>query len=310
MEYISFLTIFLFIILVILLIVVISSISYSDSSVEKGSKVNSKIKSSKLDPMSVTSIAPNFENSYYYFTTVNITESIGYSVSGKFHNSCISIYDLTQGSRLYSTIYNGGCNLVFTSNLNLTNSLFKLSKNKSYLLPLDNGHEYKIIISNVSNIAIKNLTVNYDISFKPIVYEYPQSVGLTEYDLWDYIRNNNLQEGVRVYPKALMKENLLHVDKISNYKIVLVNGLTNFEINGKVFVKHSEPFIEVLSLNNQKVTINNRDYTPSGKNVHTDYIDFITGPNYLLNKFLNGSEERIINYSNIVNDKIIVLEMI
>lgn len=309
METISFLTIFLFILFIILLIVVISSISYSESVTDKSLKTNSKVKSLKIEPMNITSVSPQFENSYYYFTTSLISNKNGYTVSGKFHNSAISIYDLTDQTRIYSTTYNGLCNLVFTSNLNMTTSLFKLSKNRSYLLPLQNDHEYKIIVSNISNISIKSVKVNYEMKFKSIVYEYPESVGLTEYDLWEYIKMNNLVDGVRVYPKALLKENLLHIDKISNYKVVVINGLSNFEINGKVFVKHSSPFIEVISFDNQKITINNKDFVPCTKNVHTEYIEFITGPNYLLNKFLNGSEERVINYNNIVNDKIILLEV-
>lgn len=309
MEYVSFLTIFLFILFIILLIVVISSISYSESATDKSLKTNSKIKSLKIEPVNITSISPLFENSYYHFTTSLISNKIGYSLAGKFYNSAISIYDLTSQNRLYSNTYNGSCNLVFTSNLNITTSLFKLSKNKAFLLPLENDHEYKIVVSNISNISIKSFKVSYEMKPKAIVYEYPESVGLTEYDLWEYIKNNNLVHGVRVYPKALLKENLLHIDKISNYKIVVINGLSNFEINGKVFVKHSDPFIEVISFDNQKITVNNKDFVPCAKNVHTEYIEFITGPNYLLNKFLNGSEDRVINYNNIVNDKIIILDV-
>ena len=110
-QFILFLIVF-----VILAIIFISSVYYSndeDTTVKTLSK--SAIKNKSVNQISF--IKPEINNNCYILNISSAKENIGYSLSGIFTNSCISVYK--NGERVTNYICDGSKNIVFSCNENI-----------------------------------------------------------------------------------------------------------------------------------------------------------------------------------------------
>ena len=86
------------------------------------------------------------------------------------------------------------------------------------------------------------------------------------------------------------------------------------DINGiedviKVRPSNSNPEIAIREISNPNINIKNFNYTPEYKDINTEYLDFITSPNYLMQKFLYGKKTKDINYSIPMNNKILIYKI-
>lgn len=317
---ISFLTVSLVIIFIIVILLTILSTGYNNdtkykSKMKSKSIVKTAVKenSSKNDSVLTSKIIPIIEYNTYTFEIPNTSKQTAYMIDGTFNNSCLSLY--INDTRVHSRIYNDKAHLVLTGNLNISSNLFRLSKNKSYLIPLELNKKYKVVVSNVDNIDIQSYTVNYKIDLQKIVYEYPLSVGTTEYDLESYSRKliDNIDK--RVYPKLSNKFDTWKFSGEGSYMVVYPTNLYNFDINinSNIYstksVPNKLPNIEIIKIDNPHIEIINKDAKEQKKNIHEEYVEFISIPNNLLNKFLNGSDTKNLSH-NKIHDKIIIYKVL
>jgi len=250
-------------------------------------------------------------NNCHLLTIKNVQFTTAYLLEGNFTNSCLSIYK--NGTRIHSRIVSGDKSFVFSSNLILTSQIFKSSKYKSELLPLEEGQEYIISVNNINNIQTKNYTVNYKIDKNPIQYTYAENIGINEYDIIQSIKNNY---GVleRYNLRNIEVENKWVFSGEGNYILILIKNLHNidFTLNGANYSvrKNNEiPFYEIIEVENPNIIAYNLDYKTRIKGINREYIDFITSPNHLMSKFLHGSKDKEIDYASQVNDKIIMYRL-
>lgn len=307
---ISYIIVFTIFIIVILTIIVISSIFYDSE--DESVKVT---KSFKLEPYSLNLIKPAIEYNSYTFTTPVIDNNISYILNGEFNKSCLSLY--VNNEYNYSQIYDGPLSIILLSNLNLTTSSFKNSKFKTVILPLDNGKEYKVVVNRVNDLEILNYKVNYNIVDKFINYDKKESLGFNEYDLETYAMKNIQQIEKRVYPKLHSKYNEFILNEQGKFAIVYVENYGNYSIKflnsnfDDIISKHNLNSVSIKTkyVDNLNILITNQDYQENVKDINTEYIDFITGPNYLLNNFLYGKRKKNINYNNVISDHIIIYKL-
>jgi hypothetical protein len=320
MYSVSFLTIFIVIIIVIIFIVVISSLSYNSEDNDISTKTLNENKELKpvSDIMKIF-IKPAQKYRSNYFDTTVINKNVTYMLKGNFSQACVSIYDITdeKEDRIYSKIFNGKYNILLGSNLNIISPIIKENKNKSTLCPLELNKKYRIVFNNSSEMNIVKYLVNYDISYKEIIYEYPESIGLNEYDLELYFRKNgisnlNLKESdiTRLYPKNSDKYNTWEIVSSGKHAIVLVKNIYNYKINDESYSKNfNSPEIEIKYVDDINFKIENLDFVEDKKDINTEYIDFITSPKFLVNKFLYGSDTKKINYTYSISSKILIYKL-
>lgn len=317
-EKVPFLTIVLVIIFIIIISLTVLSSSYNTNTTTKSTnkkksvaKRNVKPKFTKEEPVTITQINPSVEYNSLTFNIPNTNKQTGYTINGNFQNSCLSLY--VNDARVHSRIFNGDAHIVLASNLQLSNPMFKMSKFKSFLVPLEMEKNYKVVISGVNNAQIQSYTVNYDISLQKIFYEYPLNTGTSEYDLETYSRKiiDNVRE--RVYPKSTNKYNIFKFTEEGKYAIVYTTNLYNMDININSNIYSSKnspktPAVEILYVENPHIEITNYDAKESKKNVHEEYVDFITLPNNLVDKFLYGSSNKN-NNLNKINDRVVIYKL-
>ena len=318
MYNVSFLTILIVIIIIIIFIIIISSLSYDDN-VTTDTKVKSKSLINIFNTnYSQITIKPSQKFKTLYFDTILINKNITYILKGNFSNSCISIYDVTDDKeeRIFSKNYDGPHSILFGSNLNIISPLIKGNKSKSSLFPLKLDKKYRIVFNNSNDINIQKYLVNYDISYKEIIYDYPKSIGLNEYDLELYFRQNILNENIlesnieRLHLKNPNSYNIWEINSIGKHAILLVKNFYNYKINDDVYSKNNKvPEIEIKYLDDIDFKIFNLDYIENKKDINTEYIDFITSPKYLIDKFLYGSDSKKINYSYFIGDKVLIYKL-
>lgn len=247
-------------------------------------------------------------NNCHLLSIKNVQSNTAYLLEGKFTNSCLSIYK--NGTRIHSRIITGDKSFVFSSNLILTSQIFKTSKFKSELLPLEDGYDYIVSVNNVNNIQAKNYSVNYNIGKNPIQYTYAENIGVNEHDIMQSIKNNygtlercNLRN-VEVENKWVLKDE-------GDYILILIKNMYNidYKLNGNDYTirKNNEiPSYEIIEVSNPDIVAYNLDFKTRIKGINREYIDFITSPNYLMSKFLYGTKEKEIDYTSQINDKIII----
>lgn len=306
----SYITIIIFIVSVIIIIIILASIYYNgnDEDVQKMSK------SFREEPISVSIIKPEIEYNTYVFKTLEIDSNISYIVNGNFSRSSISLYLLDTNEREYTQIFDGDFSVIFTSNLSLSSPSFKLAEHKCLLIPLTMGKKYKICINKVNNLKVLAYKVNYRVSHSPFyLFDKDGTIGTGEYDIETYVRQSMPQIKSRVYPKIYNHPNKWIFREDGKYIILYINNLYNFNIEGNDninvtarYTKKGNVTYEIIEVTNPSILITNLDYQEEVKNINTEYIDFITAPNYLMNRFLNGVQKKNINYSNLISDKILI----
>jgi hypothetical protein len=296
--------IIIFIVLVLLAIVVIASASYSD-------KPETMVKLTKSkSPIAVAFVRPEMEHNCNILNIRNMNKNLAYLVTGNFVNSCISIYK--DGERVHSRRCDGTLSLLFTSNLKLTSYILKETSKKSLLLPLESDANYKVVFSDVNNLEVKNYTINYDIEQRNIVYEYGKGIGTSEYDVYTELAREDLHR-VALYPTNT--ENIWSYKSDERHIVVYFRNLYNLNINlnGDYFSTSKssfEPEMVVEIVDNCDLTVTNMGHVSRTKDINREYIDFITGPNYLLTKFLYGSKPKEIDYGNQVNNKVFLYKIV
>lgn len=300
---ITYIILFIVIFIVILTIIIISSIFYdSEDNVVKATK------SLKVEPYSVNSIKPQIEYNSYSFTTSAIDSNLTYILNGNFNKSCLSLY--VDNQHTYSQIYDGPLSIILLSNLNLTTSSFKNSKFRTTILPLDVGKEYKVVVNRVNDLNILNYKVNYNIVNNNITFEKKQSLGVNEYDLEMYGRQTISNIEKRVYPKLSNKYSEFIFNESGKFAIVYAENYANYNINDISSKQDLNSIsVKIAYFDNPNLTITNLDYQEDNKDINTEYIDFITAPNYLLNNFLYGKKKKIINYNNTISGHIVIYKL-
>lgn len=299
-----------FIILFIVAIIVIASASYSsDGKPEvKTAKARSII---PLD-LSLNTVIPEYQHNCYVVNISKVDTNTAYIITGGFENSCVSIY--LDGERIHSRECNGNSSLVLSSNLSLTSQLFKLTKYKSQLLPLQMDKTYKIVFNNVNDLDVKEYKVMYNISYKDIAYTYTKGTGYNEYDIYQLVKDT-YPALTRAYLKNGDKENMWYMNDTGNYLAVIVNNLHNLDIsikgeNHNVSKSKKEPELRMLNITDPSITVFNLDFLTKIKDINQEYLDFITSPNYLMNKFIYGSASKKADYISQVNNKFILYKMV
>lgn len=320
METISFYTIIIFIVFVIVIIMYIASVNYQ-SEINDKSKTNKKnleVKNdrklvSKLSSKKVliNSITPEIEYNCYTFSINNINEKNAYIISGNFNNTYLTLYD--KDKPLFSKEFDGESNLVFMSNTNLS-SVCNINKNKSYFIPLKLNESYKVVFNNVINPKVQNISINYDIQNKPYKFEYPGMSVYSEYDLEYFARKNIPYISERVYPKIFNRNNIWKFSDKGRYVVIYVKNTHNFDININsnnipIRKNDNQTDIEYEYTDNPHIIIKNLDYIDTKKSMNNDYIDFITSPNILFDKFFNGDKIKNIHFVNRINDKILIYKI-
>ena len=295
--------IIIFIVFIIVICIIISSISYSDnnSDMNKTKEIISKT-------FSLGSIKTEIKNNCHLLNIKNVQSVTAYLLEGKFSNSCLSLYK--NGVRIHSRIITGEKSFICSANLLLTSQIFKHSKYKSELLPLEEGYDYTISVNNVNEINTKNYSVNYNINKSPIQYTYEENMGVNEYDIIQQIQNNyvNIERcnfrNIEVENKWVFKDE-------GKYILILIKNLYNIDytLNNTTYNlrKNTEPpTYEIIEITNPDIVAYNLDFKTRIKGINREYIDFITGPNHLMSKFLYGSKIKEIDYISQINDKMIL----
>jgi hypothetical protein len=308
-QFILFLIVF-----VILAIIFISSVYYNndeDTTVKNLSK--NVIKNKSVNQISF--IKPEINNNCYILNISSSKENIGYSLSGIFTNSCISVYK--NGERITNYICNGSKNIVFSCNENILTPLYRLSKNKSMTIPLEKDQSYKIVTDYIKDVKMQQYTVNLDIDFVPIPQNYPIITAYNEYDI-DLEVKKSYENAERQYFSNYKSPSewyfykngarfvLAMVKNRGNYNIIL-----NSENEELIEYNTSSEPIEIIfrELENPNIKLINLDYIAVKKDINTEYIDLVTSPNYLLQKFLYGDKYKDINYSMYISNKCMIYKI-
>jgi len=324
-------------ILIIIILIVISSISCNTKEdVEVIKTKNLDIKNNKI----FTSILKNsIKNNCYILDITNVNKNSGYSIAGNFIDSHITFYD-SEEKIYYSKKINGYFNLTLTSNKSILPSLYKLSKYKNMTIPLIEGEKYRIVIDKFEDVKSIKIEANYDIIFSefstPVSINTTESrnlIGFTEYDLnlysIKYIENMNFgtkllksksieKEISRMYPINTTSFNewsfegegkylITNVENIYNYNIKFINS--DIEQIQSISTKEN-PNIKYTIVENPKMLITNIDYIKENKNINTEYIDFITSPNNLIDIYMNGKKHKKVNYTYSINNKILIYKLV
>jgi hypothetical protein len=299
------LQVIIFIILIIVICTVIASIGNSNNI------AMSTVKEVTTKTFNIGNIKTEIHNNCHLLNIKKINYKTAYLLEGKFSNSCISIYK--NDERVHSRIVSGDKSFVITSNLILTSQLFKISKYKSELLPLENDNRYTIVVNNVNDINVKLNTINYEIENKAINYIYEKNIGINEYDI--------VQEIKKDYPKIergmlrnVEKENKWILKETGKYLIVYIENIFNIDMkinenSYRLYKSKNKPYYKVLTVDNPDIVAYNLDFISKIKGINREYIDFITSPNNLMSRFLYGKEVKEIDYISQINDKVLVFRL-
>jgi hypothetical protein len=303
--------ILLLIIFVIIAIIFISSINYNDEDNQKG--LVKSVKNKSINQINV--VKPEINNNCYILNINTAQQNIGYSLSGIFTNSCVSIYK--NGVRVTNYICDGNKNIILTCNENILSPLYRLSKYKSMTIPLEKGESYKIVIDYIKDVKIKQYSVNIDINFEPILCNYPTINAYNEYDI-DLEVKKIYENAERCHFENYKSPSEWHFYKNgAKYVLVMIKNRGNYNIviNSEdeellEYNTSSEP-IEIVyrELINPNIKLINLDYVAVKRDINTEYIDLVTSPNYLLQKFLYGDKYKNINYSMYISNKCMIYKI-
>jgi len=297
--------IILFIILIIVICIVITSVNYTNemsTSVVKGVIAKS---------YTIGNIKTEIVNNCHLIDIKNTNYKTAFLIEGSFSNSCLSIYK--NDEHIHSRIVSGDKAFIVTSNLILSTQLFKISKYKSEILPIENDNKYTIVVNNVNDINVKTNTINYEIENKPIIYTYSKNLGINEYDIVREIKKTH-----PVIERALLrnieKENKWVLKDTGRYLIIIIENLFNLDVNinednYRFYKANDNPHYKILDINNPNIIAYNLDFKSKIKGINKEYIDFITSPNNLMSRFLYGKEPKVIDYISQINDKILVFKL-
>jgi hypothetical protein len=298
----------IFIIFVLFVIIYISSLSYPKVHVQKISEVK------KQDTSNDNHIKILNEYNCQTFELKNVNKRQAYLATGNFQGSNLSLYCNNQ--MIFSQTYNGLINLIFTSNNNLINIASKVNKFRSFVIPLKNNNDYKIVVSKCFNLRVKNYSNNYDVEYSEIKSDYPTINSYSEYDIEVHTRKNfNQFKLERIYPRSTNKGNIFRFTDKGKYLVAYLDNRYNMDLkfneeNVQCRVNTMPTNINFKYVKNIDLTINNLDYKVKDKDFNNEYIDFITGPNQIFTKFMKGEEKKPINDDNKINSKIFIYKII
>jgi hypothetical protein len=100
---------------------------------------------------------------------------------------------------------------------------------------------------------------------------------------------------------------ITNVENIYNYNIKFINS--DIEQIQSISTKEN-PNIKYTIVENPKMLITNIDYIKENKNINTEYIDFITSPNNLIDIYMNGKKHKKVNYTYSINNKILIYKLV
>jgi len=86
----------------------------------------------------------------------------------------------------------------------------------------------------------------------------------------------------------------------------------DIDINGQNYnTKNSgqQAMFNILNITDPNITVYNLDFITKIKDINQEYLDFITSPNYLMNKFIYGSKTKKSDFISQVNNKIIIYKL-
>lgn len=310
MDIIPYQFILVLIIAIIFVIIILTSISYNeDDSVVKSTKQvkNKSFKNTQI-------IRPEIINNCYILNINNMNMNTGYSISGIYTNSCISIYK--NDERITNYKCNGDKNIVLSCNENVTIPLYKLSKYKVLTIPLEEKENYKIVIDYIKDVKIQQYNVNINIDYIPMTLNYPKIDAYNEYDIDFEVRKKYSNIKREHFDNYKSPSEWFFYKNGTRYVLVTVKNRGNYDI----IFNDREEVIEYRTTNrdveliyteieNPNIKMTNLDYIAVKKDINTEYIDLVTSPNYLLQKFLYGDKYKDINYNMYISNKCIIYKI-
>jgi len=310
MKTISYPILILFIIFVLIIIVVISSLSYDNDDKDTIKKDVSKSQTQ------FNLIRTNIINNCHVFNIDKIDKFNAYSIVGKFHNSNISVYK--NDTLVKSIICNDYTNIILSSNVNIIKPILELNNYKSTIIPLEIEQSYTIAIDYVQELNIQNYKVNYDVIFNSTKNIMNKIEGFNEYDIDKYVKSIYREEELeRINLNNLNKYDLWGFNGQGDYILAIIKNNHNYNVTDsnnsidlQITKNDSIPEIEILNLINPNITVENLDYISVKKDINTEYLKFISGPNYLLQRFLYGKASEEINYTIHINNKVLLYKLL
>jgi hypothetical protein len=307
----------LFIILVLFVIVLISSIPYSnDENIEP--EVSKQRSLDVPEGFNIIGLRPEIFNNCNTFNIKDVKENIGFCIIGKFNDSCLSVY--RNDERIHSMIIKDDKNIILGSNFNVFPALIKQSSFKNILIPLENDYSYTIVFDKTENISIKNYISNRNIIFNPVPIKYEINNGFNEYDI-HYLANQKFN--VKNLEYKLEKKHISNYNKFDEwefkengrYTIAIVKNLYNLDIidknTGEILkIRKGENSAELYfkELINPNIIIKNLDFVGDRKDINTEYVELINGPMNLYERFMKGKKSKKINYTMMINNKVVIFE--
>jgi len=299
------------IIVIIFIIIILTSVSYNN----EDETIVKSIKNFKSKGMNNTQIIrPEIINNCYILNINDMNMNTGYSISGIYTNSCISVYK--NGERITNYKCDGYKNIVLSCNENITTPLYKLSKYKVLSIPLKEKENYKIVIDYIKDIKVQQYNVNINIDYTPIPLNYPKIDAYNEYDIDLEVRKNYSNIKREPFDNYKSPSEWFFYKNGARYVLVTVKNKGNYDIilNDKEEVteyRTTNRDVELIytEIENPNIKMINLDYIAVKKDINTEYIDLVTSPNYLLRKFLYGDKYKDINYSMYISNKCIIYKI-
>ena len=314
MDIIPYQFLFLLIVCVALIIILISSIYYTDEDDTVNIKKSKSLKNLNISNLQI--IRPEIVNNCYILNINELNKNIGYSISGIFTNSCISIYK--NNERITNYKANGERNIVLACNENVLSSLYKINKYKTITIPLQEGENYKVVIDYIKNVKVQQYTVNIDINYTPLEIKYPKISAYNEYDIDLETRKtyNNIER--QHFDNYKSPSEWFFYKNGARYLFVTVKNSGNYNIIDNNESEETYEYrdgrevaeLEYKEIDNPNIKMVNLDYVAVKKDINTEYIDLVTSPNYLLQKFLYGDKYKDINYNMYISNKCIVYKIL
>jgi hypothetical protein len=304
----------LLIILIIIVIIVISSISYDTKTIPLTPE-KSIINRSKYNTVSIRG---EMENNCNVLQINDLNKNIAYVIDADFNSTCLSLYE--NNVRIHSRICNGKLTIILCPNVNLVSQILRNTRNKTQFMPLDLNKNYKVVFDNANNLNIKIRKTDYDTVYTQPHLDYMLGIGTNEYDIIKKIESE--YSGLtfkRVGFKTTNIENVWEYNGEGDHLCIYTENRFNLELNfenidskiqKRTIRDSNEPILTVIKLTDPKLKVTNLDFSTKIKDIHRDYIDFITAPQFLINKFLYGSQDKIIDYTNSVNNKVILYKIV
>jgi hypothetical protein len=95
----------------------------------------------------------------------------------------------------------------------------------------------------------------------------------------------------------------MYVTETFNYDLNVNSNIYNIRSSAKT------PSIQITYIKNPRIEIKNGEIKENKKDINREYVEFITTPNNLVNQFFNGKKNVEKDFSQVINDKILIFRL-